>query len=168
MKKAVYLLLIILLPSCAIIKPTLFYYKDFPAEKEISVDKSKNDLFVGAYSWFVEAFNDATNIVQFSDKEAGVIKGKYLMHGTYDAGYAYIPESDSRIFAVITILVKDNLTKINILPQGEGKYYASDPDPDTNYAYASGRSSIPGEEIKKKANELITYYEAYILKYKNW
>ncbi len=44
MKKAIYLLLIILLPSCATVKPTLFYYQDFPAEKEISVDKSKNDL----------------------------------------------------------------------------------------------------------------------------
>jgi hypothetical protein len=167
MKKAIYLLLIILLPSCTTVKPTLFYYKDFPAEKEISVDKSKNDLFIGANSWFVESFNDPTNIIQFSDKEAGVIKGKYLIQGTYYAGSAYNSESDSRIFAVITILVKDNLTKIIILPQGVGKYYA--PDPDTNEAYATyGRSSITGEEIKKKANELIADYETYILKYKNW
>ncbi len=95
-----------------------------------------------------------------------MIKGKYLIKGTYYAGYTYIPESDKRIFAVITVLVKDNLTKINILPQGVGKYYA--PDPNHDDPYTIGKSSISGEKIKKLADELISEYEAYILNYKNW
>ena len=38
---------------------------------------SKDELFVKASSWLVDAFNSAKSVIQFSDKEAGVIKGKY-------------------------------------------------------------------------------------------
>lgn len=38
---------------------------------------SKDDLFVRASSWMVETFNSAKYVTQFSDKDAGVIKGKY-------------------------------------------------------------------------------------------
>ena len=40
---------------------------------------SKDDLFVRASTWMVDMFNSAKNVIQFSDKDAGVIKGKYII-----------------------------------------------------------------------------------------
>lgn len=163
MKKLLQLFLIILLPSCVATKPLQLSYKDYTVEKEILSNKSKNDLFVIANSWMVETFNSATNVIQFSDKEAGMIKGRYLMGGSITPGSTYVAESDNRVFAIITVQVKDSLTKIIIAPQGEGTYYAPNPN-----ALFIMKSSPGADEIKTKAEAMISEYEAFIADYKKW
>jgi hypothetical protein len=163
MKKLLYLLLIVLMASCAPLNPSYFSYKEFSAEKVVSVEKNKSDLFLGANTWMIESFNDPASIIKYSDKEEGAIIGQYLMEGNYSAGSAYIPATDTRIFATISIVVKDNSTKIKIVPLGIGRYYPPDPN-----GYIQPRSMPSGEDIKKKAEELITDYESFILKYRVW
>lgn len=163
MKRLLKLLLIVLLPSCVATQPLQLNYKDYTLEKEISSTKGKNDLFIIANSWMVETFNNATNVIQFSDKEAGMIKGRYLMGGSISSASTYVPEIDRRVFAIITVQVRDSLTKITIAPQGEGQYYPTNP----NAIFPI--NSFPGaDEIKAKANGIITEYETYLLNYKKW
>ena len=159
MKKMYYLILIVLFPSCTITKPLLLSFKDYTVEKELSSDKKKNDLFIIANAWMVESFNNATNVIQFSDKEEGIIIGRYLIGGTYSP-----PQVDNRVYAIITIRVKDNLTKIRISPQGEAKYYP--PNPDNNINFRS--SVLTADEVKSLIGSTIDEYQAYIMKYKKW
>lgn len=77
MKKLNIIVLVVfalLLASCATIKPS----EVKGATKVVEVSGvSKDDLFVRASSWMVETFNSAKYVTQFSDKDAGIIKGKY-------------------------------------------------------------------------------------------
>ena len=77
MKKLNIIVLVVftlLLASCTTIKPS--EVKGVTKVVEVS-GASKDELFVKASSWLVDAFNSAKSVIQFSDKEAGVIKGKY-------------------------------------------------------------------------------------------
>lgn len=50
--------------------------------------QSKDDLFVKVNTWFVDAFNNPKSVIQYSDKEAGKIMGKYAFE--YSEGvYTY-------------------------------------------------------------------------------
>ena len=50
-------------------------------EKIISVpDTDKDDLYIKANSWAVDAFTSAKSVIQFQDKEAGKILGKYVFN----------------------------------------------------------------------------------------
>jgi hypothetical protein len=46
--------------------------------------RGKNDLFVMANSWMVKTFNSPQDVIQYNDKEAGIIKGKFLIGGSLD------------------------------------------------------------------------------------
>lgn len=79
MKKLNILLILglaLLLVSCATVKPSevkgMTKVVDVPGV-------SKDELFVKASTWMVEAFNSSKSVIQYSDKEAGVIKGKYVI-----------------------------------------------------------------------------------------
>lgn len=77
MKKLNIIVLVVftlLLASCTTIKTS--EVKGVTKVVEVS-GASKDELFVKASSWLVDAFNSAKSVIQFSDKEAGVIKGKY-------------------------------------------------------------------------------------------
>lgn len=77
MKKLNIIVLVVftlLLASCTTIKTS--EVKGVTKVIEVS-GASKDELFVKASSWLVDAFNSAKSVIQFSDKEAGVIKGKY-------------------------------------------------------------------------------------------
>ena len=158
MKKLYFLFLIVLLPSCMATKSTLLSYREYTAEKEFKSDKTKNDLFIAANAWLVESFSRANNVIQFSDKEAGIIMGRYLMNGSYST------LSDNNVYAIITLKVKDNLTKIKIAPQGEAKYYP--PKPDDNIKFTP--IVLTPEQVKNMVKSTIDDYSLYITNYTNW
>jgi len=63
-------------------------------------------LFVSVNSWFVDTFNSAESVIEFSDKEAGIVKGKYafmMKDGIYDI----------RVMTTITVNVKDEKCRIS-------------------------------------------------------
>ena len=68
--------LALLLMSCATVKPS----EVKGATKVVEVPgASKDEIFVRASSWMAETFNSSKSVTQYSDKEAGIIKGKYVI-----------------------------------------------------------------------------------------
>jgi hypothetical protein len=64
----------------------------------------------------VQTFGDAESVIQFTDKEAGVVKGKYIMkEGTI--GTSPYSKSTQPYFSIITIRVKDQASRIEIVPR---------------------------------------------------
>ena len=79
MKKLNILLILgltLLLVSCATVKTSDVKGKTVIVEIP---GASKDELFVKASTWMVETFNSSKSVTQYSDKEAGVIKGKYII-----------------------------------------------------------------------------------------
>jgi type IV pilus biogenesis protein CpaD/CtpE len=81
-------------------------------------DTSKNDLYLRANDWMVDTFNNADSVIQFSDKEGGVISGKYRM-GVVDS------VSNTTVNATIKIKVKDNAAKMDLISE-DFKYLLMD------------------------------------------
>lgn len=94
---------------------------------EAKIESFENDLdkdtnYVLANEWMVETFNDAESVIQFSDKESGTVKGKYLMKAGYVSTSPYVASTEPK-YAIITIRVKDNGCRIEIDPPG-GQFYS--------------------------------------------
>lgn len=121
MKRILLLLLVsTTLVSCGSYQVTTTDVAVPPTEEVFTLEGEKNDLYVRANKWMVENFNNAKSVIQFSDKEAGVVAGKYLIGtvGSMGTGLAssYVgPTKD--VFAIITIDVKDNAAKITLTPE---------------------------------------------------
>lgn len=85
-----------------------------PTYKIIESDGSRDELFVNANIWLVESFQSAKDVIQFSDKEAGIVMGKYsLSLPDYEWGH-FNPQG---ISALIKIQVKEGATRITIIPE---------------------------------------------------
>ncbi|WP_274971753.1 DUF4468 domain-containing protein [Zunongwangia profunda] len=85
-----------------------------PISDTIEINEKQDELYIKANNWMVENFNSAKSVIQFSDKEAGIVTGKYLLKSTYN--YSGFTATEFDIFAVIKIQVKDGATKITITP----------------------------------------------------
>jgi hypothetical protein len=81
----------------------------------VDVPGPKNELYLKANNWMIETFKDAESVIQHSDKEDGVIIGKYLMHGGLTPGI-YGTTVDTRVYAIIDIRVKDDRVRLEIKP----------------------------------------------------
>jgi len=46
----------------------------------INVPGTKDENYIKANLWLVDVFISAKSVIQFSDKDAGVIKGKYVLN----------------------------------------------------------------------------------------
>ena len=119
MKKILLIALLALTASCGTVK---YFTGPPPVEKIITLTSNKNDTYIRANEWMVETFNNAESVIQFSDKEAGIIKGKYRM---YDSPSPYHDD----ISVIITVKVKDKAAKVNI-----------DPSNSTFWDYTNGNS----------------------------
>jgi hypothetical protein len=117
MKKFFYVLAVaVIFTSCLGYKTVTFTDDEFVKTHE-NLDGTQDELFLKANEWMVSVFNSAKSVVQHSDKQEGVIIGKYLMHtiptsntgmyGTYD---------DIDVFAVIDIRVRDGKARLQIKP----------------------------------------------------
>jgi hypothetical protein len=61
--------------------------EDRKYERVIAIpDVTKNDLYVKANAWAVKEFSSAESVIEFQDKEAGKIMGKF----TYSDAYHYV------------------------------------------------------------------------------
>ena len=87
-----------------------------PVSKSFEIEKTKDDLYVSANNWMAETFNDAKSVIQFTDKEAGVVTGKYLLKPLYTVqGYSVV-ETGNGIYAIVKVQVKDGASKITVIP----------------------------------------------------
>jgi len=64
-----------------------------------------NDLFIKINLWFVDAFKSADNVIEFSNEQQGIIKGKYNFE-------TYFNTTPIRIFQTITVEARDERYRI--------------------------------------------------------
>ena len=107
------------------------------------LEGNKDELFIKANDWMITSFKDATSVIQFSDKEAGTLIGKYLMAGKMHYGGQGI-SIDTRVYAKIDVRVKDSKTRISIEPLGSWLY---DKSGMTIYEYSKERANLDMNEL---------------------
>jgi len=127
-------LVFFILASCAMQTVTFTESENYVQVYE-DVTGDKNSLYLKANDWMISNFNDATSVIQHSDKEEGVLIGKYLMSGTMQ-GSRY-GTADSRVYAIIDIRVKDQKARIEIKPIGSWTY---DPNGMTIFQYSKDKA----------------------------
>ena len=124
-----------------------------PAIKNVETKSNKNSNFIKANEWMVQSFNDAKSVIQFKDKEAGIVKGKYLMKAGFTSSSAYVQSTPS-FYSIITIRVKDNVSRIEVNAPS-GMY--SQKSMGVEYGFTE-------ESFLVKAKALILEFEAYMKK----
>jgi hypothetical protein len=121
MKNVLLLILIItLFSSCSSVKENIqidFHPEMRHYENIIEIpNTSQDNLYIKANEWFVETFRNAESVIQFQDKEAGIIKGKYyyLIPKSYHDIFGNYGEVGVVTYSIITVEVKENKAKIRI------------------------------------------------------
>lgn len=122
-------------------EPTVRVYEDLPF--------SQNDLFVKASEWMVLSFSDPTSTIEFTDKDAGILFGKYLLGGTLTITNNYT--TDTRVYAKIDIRIKNDKARISIEPLKEW-----------HYSPISG--GLSKTDAEKKMNDLCENFHLFIQK----
>ena len=111
MKKILLIALLALTASCA----SIHIGNVDPVHNLVENNKTKLNNYIAANEWMVESFNSAKSVIQFTDKEVGIVKGKYLLHhspGVYVGYGVRTPDRDG--FAIVTIRVKDKSADIKV------------------------------------------------------
>lgn len=103
--------------SCATTYPFQVGFPNPNFERIVDTKYNKDEAFVIANGWLVEQMVSAKDVIQYSDKEAGMLKGKFYIHYSrmVSGGQTGIVE----VSGIITIMVKDNKAKIQIDVSGE-------------------------------------------------
>lgn len=123
-KLPLFLILISVMSSCMTPQAVTFSRDEFV--RVYDVPGSQNELYLKANAWMVGKFVNAESVIQHNDKEEGAIIGKYLMFGTVATGL-YGITTDSRVFSIIDIRVKDNRVRLNIVPENyNATWYTKD------------------------------------------
>jgi hypothetical protein len=83
------------------------FYRVIEAEGQ-----TKNDLFLKINSWMVDRFKNSDDVIEFSDKDAGVITGKFVevMAFRLKDGNTFV----YNVISTIKIDVKDNRARITL------------------------------------------------------
>jgi PBP1b-binding outer membrane lipoprotein LpoB len=121
--------------------------------KNVETESDNNSNFIKANEWMVQSFNDAKSVIQFKDKEAGIVKGKYLLKAGVNSTSPYVQSSPS-FYSIITIRVKDDLARIEInAPSGMFSFKV--------YGIETGFTK---EMFLAKTSKLINEFEIYMKK----
>lgn len=76
-------------------------------EEIVEISGSKDSLYTKANLVFVDLFNNADSVLQYSDKEAGVMKGKYVSNIS-------LSTSEYTTYTTVEVSVKDNKYRISM------------------------------------------------------
>jgi len=125
------------------------------SEKIVQLEASKNELYIRANKWMVTNFNNAKSVIQFSDKEGGVVTGKYLM-GEYSLFNDSTGSKKKDVFALITIDVKNNAAKISIVPEQFQYFQQSN----------SKTDDLTEGQVELQLTNLLTSFENYMKNHK--
>ena len=97
---------VILLASCATSGEKLTERLTYAEIIEIS-GTAQVDLYTKANMWFVDVFRNAESVIQFSDRDSGVIMGKYINRGLTSGIYFF------EITTTITVEIRDERCRIS-------------------------------------------------------
>ena len=101
---SLYVVFILLSLACASTAKTGVYEENY--EEIVDIEGTKSDIFTKANLVFVDVFVNAESVIQYSDKEAGVIKGKYF--STVGVFRLY------NVSSIIEVSVKDGKYRIKM------------------------------------------------------
>lgn len=118
-----------------------------PRLQEIQTDYTKDQNYIIVNSWFVENFTNAKSVIQFSDKESGIVSGKYWT-GSHIQGSVFLPVVVDT-YAIIRVNTIDNAIRIEV--KHMDSVYK---DQEKHY--------------KQKTEELINSLENYTQTYRFW
>lgn len=122
--------------------------------------QTKDQIYIKANSWFVETFNSAESVIEFQDKEAGKIMGKYVF--SYAEGvYTY------SVKQTVNISIKDDKVRVIInnplykATSGMGETYY-------NATYSPLETKKGVERARTEWSELKTSLGNYLQKDDKW
>ena len=119
--------------------------------RDIQLSEQKDKLYVRANNWLVENFDSAKSVVQFRDKEEGIITGRYLLKTLGE--YTTYGDSRNYVYSIIKLQVKDGAARITIDPE----------DYETNTSKFSKEQYVyDKDQATIEINELITGFEYYM------
>ena len=145
-KNLIALISVVLITSCGTL--SMVPIQPDSKTKIINVENNnKQDLFIKANNWMAETFNDAKSVIQFTDKESGVVTGRYLMKSIITS-----TTTRENVYAIIKIQVKDNVAKIEIKPNSYVNSYNS----------FAGGESFPIEKANSSMELLMASFEVAI------
>jgi len=154
--KKLYLILIIitaagLLTSCV----SSIKYLDSPPPKfkNVQNESDKNSNYIKANEWMVNVFSNAESVIQFTDKEEGIVKGKYAMKKSVVSTSQY-GLSQPAFYSIITIRVKNGASRIEIVPPS-GMFTQTD-DFKNEYGFTPSM-------FNKDSDKLILSFENHML-----
>ena len=157
MKKIILLLSVILTTSCGV----QYNYKDIaPVEKVYEVEGSKEELYVEAANWMAESFNDASSVIQFQDKEAGIITARYMLNPLIEPVIFPGQGRKDANYAIIRMQTKDGASKITVIPVDFMEQYESEAARDMRGA--STPASYTEVDAINEINTLIQSYGQYL------
>jgi hypothetical protein len=144
------LLLVVFFTSCGA-STKLTKVNIEPVSKIINIDNSKSQLYIKANDWMVNSFNNSKSVIQFSDKENGIVTGKYLMKSIFlTDGWS---GSNKEIYAIIKIQNKDGASKITISP-AEYEYYTGFGQQDIH--------RFTQQDAQNQINDLLSSFEEFM------
>ena len=122
--------------------------------------QSKNAIYQKANSWFVETFRSGESVIEYQDKEAGKIMGKYVF--SYAEGvYTY------DVKQVIDVAIKNNKVKVEIkkplirTASGLGQSY-----PNNQYRPLETKAGL--NKARDEWNQLVSSLKGRLNKNEEW
>lgn len=116
-------LLLIVCFGCATTKVAEFTPDETAVRVIENLPANKDQLFIHSNRWMIDSFRSAKDVIQYTDKEAGLLVGKMTLYyepGQY-VGYG-VTTSETLAQATVEINVRDNKVKIEIKPLGGWRY----------------------------------------------
>lgn len=111
MKKLIVFVILALLVSC--IAPRIISLNQPYVKIYDDLNGTKDELFISANKWMVGIFNNAESVIQYFDKEEGVIIGKYLITGQLTFGDDDI-YTGTKVFSQLDIRVKNGKARFEV------------------------------------------------------
>jgi hypothetical protein len=125
---------------------------------------SSSDLFTKANMWFVDAFKNADSVIQFSDRDSGTIKGKYVSDLVLSNVQQYL------ITTTITVEVKDEKYRI-LFTDPNYKQYATNVFGDRGGFFTDGgtvTTQVMADNIKNEWINLSKNLKESVQKNDSW
>jgi len=120
---------------------------------------TKDELFVNTNLWAVGFFNKADSVIEFSDKNAGIISGKFIGDSHPIMGGLSGRQSVKSIF---TISVKDEKIKLDLKPTGLMTYDGYGRLIESSYV------GVKAEDISAEYNAILESLKNALLKTSDW
>jgi hypothetical protein len=120
---------------------------------------SKDDLFVKTNLWAVGYFNKADSVIEYSDKEAGIISGKFI--GDTHPIMGGLSGSQS-VKSIFTISVKDEKIKLDLKPAEFITYNGY------GHRIASSYKAVKEDDIVAEYNATLESLKKALTNSSNW